>query len=145
MKWPFFLFLSSSMSYGALPSTSINVSQGAIRLAITSLNSGSGSATNNSSTYTASATAGMGILKITGQIDQMMPAQSTLLATLATQSGISTGPTFLSTTAKNLVTTINAFTGFTDVNQTINLTFSISSGYAGGSSLTRTVTYTITN
>jgi len=126
-------------------SASISVSSGAVTIPILSLSSGAGSATDSSSTYTATSTADMGTLRITGQIDTAMPTNSTLSANLAAKVGTSSGTTLLSTTAANLVTAIDGSTGFTDANRAITLTFAVSPGYASGASLTRTVTYTITN
>ncbi len=131
-------------------SQSITVSSSMITLTIASLDSmGNGnSPTDTSSTYDVSATVDSGVLKITGGLDMSLPADSSVQVTLASTAGTSTGAQIFlpSTTGTlDLVTGLDTTMGaISDSGEQISLSFGVGTGYTGGASLTRTITYTVT-
>lgn len=99
-------------------------------------------ATDSSTTY--DITTNGAALRITGQLDSALPADTTLtveLAAPAVAGATSSGPVSLTTTAADLVTNINA-TAETGLGITYNFS-ALPTAVVG--STTRTVTFTITN
>lgn len=109
-----------------------------------SLNSGgSGSATDNSTTYTVTSNTGApGSLKVTGSINSNMAPNTSLTATLSSAAGSSQGAQTLSTTAVDLVTKIPTLVSDTGA---ITYVFGVSNGWTIASqTISRTVTLTLT-
>lgn len=126
-------------------SSNITTSGNPGTLAVTLNGSGTGSASDSSTSYTVvSNTGAKGTLKVTGAITVggAMPTNTSLTANLASAAGSSQGAQVLGTTAVDLVTRLPTLLSDTAA---ITYTFNVSNGWTiPAQTLTRTVTLTLT-
>jgi len=120
----------------------IAVSGNPSALLINSASLGSGPQSVNDTTTSYSLTTNETTQKITGSLDSDMPAETTLtIDLLAPSGGVSAGPTIMTSSAQDLVTSIET------VNQAgiqISYTFGATSDAGIIASFQRVVTYTLT-
>ncbi len=115
-------------------------------MAVTLSTGGTGSATDNSTTYTVTSNTGAnGSLKVTGAITTggNMPANTALTVSLASSDGTSQGAQTLSTTPVDLITRLPTLLSDTG---TITYNFSVTNGWTiPAQTISRTVTLTLTS
>lgn len=137
---------TQNLTMSIASSSNITTSGNPATLAITINSDGTGSATDNSTTYTVVCNSGAkGTLKITGQISSGgdMPENTSLKTSLASTAGTSLGAQTLSTTAVDLV---NKLPTLLSDRGTITYTFDVTNGWTmAAQTLTRTVTLTLTS
>lgn len=137
---------TQNLTMSIAASSNITTSGNPATLAVSINSDGTGSATDNSTTYTVVCNAGgKGTLKITGQISSggNMPENTSLTTSLASTAGTSLGAQTLSTTAVDLV---NKLPTLLSDRGTITYTFNVTNGWTmAAQTLTRTVTLTLTS
>lgn len=137
---------TQSLTMTIASASNITVSGNPGTLAVTLNTAGTGSATDSSTTYSVTSnTNASGTLQITGAITTggAMPTNTTLTASLASNSGTSLGAQTLTTTAVSLVNKLPTLVNDTAA---ITYTFNVTNGWTiAAQTLTRTVTLTLTS